>query len=74
MTEAVHVGEPSHRLGARGPARWSAAHMLPPLTLNAWLSHDYIVAEVCRLPAGAAVLEVGAWQGAMGTRLAQRLN
>jgi len=34
--------------------------MLPPLTLNAWLSHDYIVAEVCRLPAGAAVLEVGA--------------
>lgn len=47
---------------------------VPPLTPMAWLRHDLIAARLDDLPASAKVLEVGAGQGAMGVRLAQRFD
>lgn len=46
---------------------------LPPLTLGAWLRHDFIMAEVDRVQP-RSVLEMGAGRGAMGARIARRLQ
>lgn len=40
----------------------------------AWLRADLIAAALAELPSGARVLEVGAGQGAMGARLAERFD
>lgn len=45
---------------------------LPPLTPNAWLRYDVIRRILADLDGVDSVLEVGAGQGAMGVRLAQR--
>lgn len=43
----------------------------PPLALNAWLRYDLIRRALADVPPGAAVLEIGAGQGALGARLAR---
>lgn len=40
----------------------------------AWLRHDLIWAQLSELPTGSRLLEIGAGQGAMGTRLAARFD
>jgi SAM-dependent methyltransferase len=46
----------------------------PPLALNAWLRYDLIRRALADVPPGAAVLEIGAGQGAVGARLARRYH
>lgn len=45
-----------------------------PLTPNAWLRHDPIMAALQGVRRGAALLEVGPGQGAFGQRLARRFR
>lgn len=58
--------------------RLSLGHMhqtrvsLPPLSLNAWMRYDFIERILDRAEGINTVLEVGAGQGAIGTRLASR--
>jgi SAM-dependent methyltransferase len=47
---------------------------LPPLTLNAWLRYGLIKRLLALLDDGREVLEIGAGEGAMGTRLARRFT
>jgi SAM-dependent methyltransferase len=44
----------------------------PPLTLNAWLRYDVVRGILGRLGDVESVLEIGAGEGALGARLAQR--
>ena len=46
----------------------------PPLTLSAWLRYDLIERALAGLPAIESVLEIGAGEGALGTRLAARYD
>jgi SAM-dependent methyltransferase len=47
---------------------------LPPLTLNAWLRYDLIRRALVGMGDIRSVLEIGAGEGAMGTRLASRYS
>jgi SAM-dependent methyltransferase len=47
---------------------------LPPLTLNAWLRYDLIRRALDAMGDVRSVLEIGAGEGAMGTRLASRFS
>jgi SAM-dependent methyltransferase len=44
----------------------------PPLTLHGWLRYDVVASALDRLEGVGSVLEIGAGEGAMGARLAQR--
>ena len=48
--------------------------MLPPLSLNAWLRYDAVKRLLRALHGVESVLEIGAGQGALGTRLARRFR
>lgn len=43
----------------------------PPLTFNAWLRWDIVSRRLAQLDGVASVLEIGAGEGAVGTRLAE---
>jgi SAM-dependent methyltransferase len=47
---------------------------LPPLTLNAWLRYELIRRALDAMGDVRSVLEIGAGEGAMGTRLASRYS
>lgn len=47
---------------------------LPPLTPHGWLRWDVLQRVFREVPRGSSVLEIGAGQGAVGCRLAQRLR
>lgn len=47
---------------------------LPPLTPNAWLRYDAIMAALRGVPDGTPLLEVGPGQGAISARLARRFR
>lgn len=46
----------------------------PPLALNAWLRYDLVSRITRRIERDAPVLEIGAGQGAVGSRLAERFD